>query len=422
MKPKKYILNNGIRLVVAPMKDNPTVTALVLVEAGSKYEKKEENGISHFLEHMMFKGTLKRPRALDISRELDALGAEYNAFTSQEFTGYYAKANKKHAEKVVDVVADIFQNPTFPEVELNRERGVIIEEINMYEDMPHRMVHDVFMELLYGDQPAGWGIAGTKEVIKSVKPEQFRNYHTAHYVPEATTVVIAGAITTGDAKKLAEKYFGEMKKAKKSPKKKVKESQKAPQIKIREKKTDQMHLVLGVRTFSMTHMDDVVLSVLSGVLSGGMSSRLFQKMREELGVCYYVRATNDAYTDHGVLTISAGIDKSRLHEVIEVLLSELKRLTVEKVDESELKKVKEYLIGTYLLRMETSDAVGQSFGFEECLKHSVKGVAETIAEVKAVTGEDIKRVAKKIMKNDRLNLAIIGSGVDEKAIKKILTF
>ncbi len=404
------------------MEDNPTVTALVLVEAGSKYEKKEESGISHFLEHMMFKGTTKRPKALDISRELDALGAEYNAFTSQEFTGYYAKANGKHAEKIIDVVSDIFLNPTFPEIELDRERGVIIEEINMYEDLPHRQVHDEFMRLLYKDQPAGWSIAGTKEVIRSLAPHQFKKYHKNHYVPEATTVVIAGAITAPHALKLAKKYFGSMKPAKKGAKKKVKENQQVPELLVKNKKTDQTHLVLGVRTYPMMHKDDTVLSVMAGVLSGGMSSRLFQKMREELGVCYYIRAQHDAYTDHGVLAISAGVDKTRLQEVVRELMNELRRLTTEEVSSDELLKVKEYLVGRFLLGMETSDAVAQNFGFEECLRHEVKKVEHTIAQVKAVTAKDIMRVARSVMKNNRLNLAIIGNGIDESHIQPLLAF
>src|SRR5574343_674288 len=182
-KAKKKVFKNGLRVITVPMKDNPTATVLVLVEAGSKYEDKKINGISHFLEHMCFKGTQKRPRAIDISKELDAIGSQYNAFTAQEYTGYYAKADAKHFKKIFDVVSDIYLNSTFPETEMQKEKGVIIEEINRYEDMPHRHVQDLIMKLLYGDQPAGWNIAGEKENILKMKRGDFVKYKGEHYLP-----------------------------------------------------------------------------------------------------------------------------------------------------------------------------------------------------------------------------------------------
>src|SRR5574343_451344 len=190
MKFSKKVLKNGLRVITVPMKENPTTTVLVLVEAGSKYEEKRVNGISHFLEHMCFKGTTKRQKAIDISKELDAIGSQYNAFTAQEYTGYYAKSDAKHFKKIFDVVSDIYLNSTFPEAELEKEKGVIIEEINMYEDLPPRHVQDMVMEILYGDQPAGWNIAGVKENILNMKREDFVQYKQAHYVPSATTLVV----------------------------------------------------------------------------------------------------------------------------------------------------------------------------------------------------------------------------------------
>ena len=195
MEYKKTILKNGLRVITVPMKDNPTVTVLVLVETGSKYETKAKNGISHFLEHMCFKGTAKRPTAQAISSELDGLGSSYNAFTSQEYTGYYAKSSANHFKKIFDVVSDIYLNSAFPAAEIEKEKGVIVEEINMYEDMPHRHVHDLFASLLYGDTPAGWNIAGTRDNVRAMKREDFVQYHQAHYVPKATTVIIAGKVS-----------------------------------------------------------------------------------------------------------------------------------------------------------------------------------------------------------------------------------
>src|SRR6185503_7683697 len=195
MKFSKKVLKNGLRVVTIPMKDNPTVTVLVLVEAGSKYETKKVNGISHFLEHMCFKGTVKRPKAIDISKELDALGSQYNAFTAQEYTGYYAKSDARHFGRIFNVVSDIYLNSTFPDAEIQKEKGVIIEEINMYEDMPNRHVQDLLMKLLYGDTPAGWNVAGEKGNIMEMKRNDFVNYKKAHYLPEATVIIVAGRVS-----------------------------------------------------------------------------------------------------------------------------------------------------------------------------------------------------------------------------------
>ena len=206
MKFNKTILKNGLRVITVPMKDNPTVTVLMMVEAGSKYETKEINGLSHFLEHMCFKGTTKRPKAIDISQELDTVGAQYNAFTSQEYTGYYAKADFKHLDLLLDVVSDMYLNPIFEDKEIEKEKGVIIEEINMYEDLPHRKVQEIFMKLLYGDQPAGWDIAGTKDNIKNIKRSDFLDYRRKHYVPSATTLVVAGRFDEKKVSPIFKKY------------------------------------------------------------------------------------------------------------------------------------------------------------------------------------------------------------------------
>ncbi|MFA6797568.1 MAG: pitrilysin family protein, partial [Candidatus Paceibacterota bacterium] len=247
MKYTKKVLKNGLRIITIPMKDNPTATVLVLVEAGSKYEKKENNGISHFLEHMCFKGTTNRPTSMDISKELDGIGSHYNAFTSQEHTGYYAKADYKNIDKILDVVSDMYLNPVFPEQEIEKEKGVIIEEINMYLDLPKAVVQDEFFKLLYGDQPAGWNIAGPKENVKNMKRSDFIDYRSKHYVASSTTVVVAGKIKEADVFKKVTKLFKNIGKWKKEGKEKVIESQKAPQATVYYKDTDQTHLIIGTR-------------------------------------------------------------------------------------------------------------------------------------------------------------------------------
>ena len=422
MKFTKKILKNGLRVITVPMKDNPTVTVLVLVETGSKYETKKINGLSHFLEHMCFKGTIKRPRAIDISKELDALGSQYNAFTAQEYTGYYAKSDAKHFSRIFDVVSDIYLNSTFPEIEMQREKGVIIEEINMYEDMPNRHVQDLIMKLLYGDQPAGWNIAGEKKNILNMKRDDFIKYKKAHYLPESTVIVVAGQVTEKNVLERANKVFGKIPRGKKAQKLKVKEKQTKPQALINFKKTDQTHFVLAVRSFDLFNKKNAVLSVLGGILGGGMSSRLFQKLREEMGVGYYVRAYNDAYTDHGFLQVSAGVDNKRIYEVIGAVLEECKKLKKEKISVDELNKVKESLIGNMKLSLESSDDIANFYGGQELLKKEMKNVEEKAKEIRKVTATSVQNLANEIFDNKKLNLALIGPFKDKSKFSKILKF
>ena len=422
MKFYKKILKNGLRVVTIPMKDNPTATVLVLVEAGSKYEDKKVNGISHFFEHMCFKGTVKRPKAIDISKELDALGSQYNAFTAQEYTGYYAKSDAKHFKKIFEVVTDIYLNSTFPETEMEREKGVIIEEINMYEDMPNKHVQDLVMELLYGDQPAGWNVAGEKRNILEMKREDFLTYKKAHYLPEATLLVVAGSVTEKEVIAEANKIFEDIPRGKKVGKLKVKENQKQPEVLLKFKETDQTHFVLGVRTFDLFSKKNASLSVLSALLGGGMSSRLFQKLREEMGVGYYVRAYNETYTDHGFFQISAGVDNKRIDEVIDAVLLECNKLKTEKVSKEELEKVKEYLVGNMKLSLESSDDIANFYGGQEFFKREIKNAEEKAKELRKVTANQIQNLAKEIFKNEKLNLALIGPFKDKSKFLKILKF
>lgn len=422
MKHTKKILKNGLRVVTVPMVDNPTVTVLVLVEAGSKYETKKINGLSHFLEHMCFKGTIKRPKAIDISKELDAIGSQYNAFTAQEYTGYYAKAEAKHFKQIFDIVSDIYLNSTFPETEMQKEKGVIIEEINMYEDLPNRHVQDLIMELLYGDQPAGWNIAGEKQNILDMKRNDFVKYKKAHYVPRATTIVVAGRVTEQEVLREVNKIFGKIPNNRKAPKLKVKEKQTKPEVLVKFKKTDQTHFVLAVRTYDLFNKKNAILSVLGGVLGGGMSSRLFQKLREEMGVGYYVRAYDDAFTDHGFFQVSAGVDNKRIEEVLRAVLNECNKLKKELVGKEELEKVKECLIGNMKLSLEASDDIANFYGSQELLKKEIKNAEEKAKEIRKVKAKEIQNLARDIFKDQKLNLALIGPFKEKAKFLKILKF
>ncbi|HEY5587387.1 MAG TPA: pitrilysin family protein [Candidatus Paceibacterota bacterium] len=421
-KAKKKTYKNGLRVVTIPMKENPTVTVLVLVGTGSNYEKKEINGISHFLEHMCFKGTVKRPSAQAISHELDGLGCQYNAFTSNELTGYYAKGDSKNFKQIFDVVSDIYLNSTFPESEMEKEKGVIVEEINMYEDMPASHVHDIFDSVLYGDQPAGWSVVGTKENIYKMVRDNFVNYKNSHYVSTNTVIVVSGNITSDDVYKEVNKYFKDIKATAKIKKIKTKDSQIKPNVLIKYKETDQTHFILGFRSFSLFDKRNMTVSLLSGILGAGMSSRLFIKLREEMGVAYYVRAHNDASLDHGSFQISAGVNNTRTEEVIKEILKECNDLILTKVSEEELNKVKSFIIGNMKMSLEATDDIANFYGGQELMKNEIKSLEEKIKEIKKVTSIDIQKMAKIIFKEKSLNLAVIGPFKNETQFENILKF
>lgn len=425
MKYKKTVLDNGLRIITVPMKDNPTVTVLALAEAGSKYENKEVNGISHFLEHLFFKGTKNRPTSLDISKEFDGLGAQNNAFTGHEMICYWAKGQAKNLSKLLDIISDMYINSLFPEKEIEKEKGVIVDEINMYEDMPMVGIEDLFMELLYGDQPAGRKISGEKENIRKITREDITRYKNQHYVAQSTVVIVAGG--GFDEKKIIkeiEKKFEQISVTKKENKKKVIEKQTEPGVLIKNKKTDQTHLSLGARAFGLKSKQKAELQVLTGVLGRGMSSRLFQKLRDEMGVGYYVRASIEFFTDHGFLTVNTGVDNKRVFEVIKAILIEFKKTTQELVEEQELKKVKDYFTGNLMLGLESSDAIANYYGQQEILKKEIIEPAEFVKEIQAVTASEVRAIARKIFKNDRLNLALIGpfEDKDKKQFEEILKF
>jgi predicted Zn-dependent peptidase len=428
MKFNKTTLKNGLRLVTVPMPENPAVTVLVLVEAGSKYESRAESGISHFLEHMVFKGTTRRPKASLISRELDSIGAHYNAFTGQEFTGYYAKVDKKHTALALDIVSDMYADPLLDSAEIEKEKGVIIEELRMYQDLPHRHVQDLFLELVYGDQPAGWRIVGNEGTIRSFTRDHFADYRSRHYVAPATTVVVSGSFDEKTIAMEVEKAFMKIRgttdaaEVKKAAKARVVEAQTKPEAKVQFKETDQTHFVLGVRSFDTFSKHDPALKVLSTILGKGMSSRLFTKLRDEMGVCYYVNADNDAYTDSGLFTVSAGVDNKRVEEVLKVIMAELNRLTTEVVPADELKKAKDFMLGTTVLGLETSDAQAEFFGMQETVKGKIRPFEEISAEIMAVTAADLQNVAKLIFKDERLNLALVGRYQDASVLMPLLTF
>lgn len=414
-KPQIKKLDNGLTIVTI-ITDSPSVTVMSLVGTGSRYEEKSNNGISHFLEHMCFKGTEKKT-GKDIMRYLDGLGAETNAFTSYEITGYYVKSITKHWKKTLAVVSDIFLNSAFPESEIEKEKGVIVGEIGMYQDMPMHHVRDIFSQLVYGNQPAGWSILGPRKNINSMTRNDFVKYHQDHYVASATTLVVSGNIQHFDVVKEIKKQLRTISEGVKSKKTKVTLSQKKPQLTVSYRKTDQTHLILGYLSGGFYSKDTTTLSVIAALLGGGMSSRLFEKLREDMGVGYYINAYNTKQSDTGIMEISCGVDSNRVAEVLLAIQSEIQRLTTELVSDKELKKTKEFIIGNTQMGLEATDELAYYYGKRSVLGLPLQTPKDFTKKIQLISSKDIRRVAKKICKPERLNVAIIGPHKEKDTIE-----
>ncbi len=420
MNYKKTTLPNGLRIITAPMKNTQTVTVLVMVGVGSRYESEKEAGLSHFIEHMFFKGTQKRPETLSIAEELDSVGGEFNAFTWKDKTGYYAKVDAKHFAVALDVVSDIYLHSKLDEKEIEKERGTIIQELNMYEDMPMRTIYDVFEELLYDGNSLGRIIVGSKKNISSFQRKDFVDYMNRFYVANDTVVAIAGNFDEKKALAETKKYFVEMKKGEKPGFKKISEKQKNPQVKIKYKKTDQTHLVLGARAYDYNHKDRFALALLSVILGGNMSSRLFMEVREKRGLAYRVSTGVESYVDCGYIATAAGIEHKNLELVVKTILHEYEMISSQKVEEKELQKAKDFVKGKAVMSLESSDEVAMFYIDQEMQKKKIMTLAEIFKEIDRVRPEDIQRVAKDIFQKEKLNLAVIGPHKNEEKLKKLL--
>lgn len=403
-----------------PQKSSQTVTVLVLVGTGSKYEKKDISGISHFLEHMFFKGTKERPSPLDVAQTLDEVGGMYNAFTSQEYTGYFAKVASGHFNLALDWVSDIFLNSTLPKKEIEKEKGVIIEEINMNYDNPMSYIQTLWLRLLYGDQPAGWDIAGTKEVVSKMTRKRLLDYRKRQYVAEKTVVAVAGNFREEVAERALKRYFSRTKTGRPMKKPEVVEKQNSPNVLVHFRQTDQSHLCLGVRAFNLFHPKRYTQEVLAVILGGMMSSRLFQKIRTELGIAYYINAVSEVDPDTGTLFTQAGLDNKNLEKGILAILDEYKRISQEKVPPRELKRAKEYIKGKTSLSLEASDARASFYAAQELLENRILTPEEIFKKIDRISQEDILELASEIFKPERLNLALIGPFKNKEKFQKLL--
>lgn len=418
---KKHQLNNGLTLIIAPMKETKAVSVLVMVKVGSRYETKEENGISHFLEHMFFKGTQKRPTSLDISKELDSIGAEFNAFTSEEYTGFYISSSADHFNISLDILSDMLHNSKFDEAEIIKEKGVILEEVNMYKDIPQKYVQDLAKELLYGRTPLGRTIIGQPHNIQSFKRKSFLDYIKKHYQAQNTIIAVAGNPAKFDWHKMVDESFGAFPKGTKNHFIVQKESQTKPEILLHYKKTDQAHLILGFRTINRFDPRRYDLKVLNNLFGGIMSSRLFTEIRENRGLAYYVGSSYWEFDDVGALVVSAGLDKNRIDEAITVILDEFNKIKKELIGEEELTRSKENIKGRFYLNLEESFAIAEFLADQQLLYGDIKDPDEIIKNIMSVKSEDMTKLAKEFFNDKNLNLTIIGPYKDKSRFEKLLT-
>jgi predicted Zn-dependent peptidase len=396
-----------------------SVSCFVMLAAGSRYETRESSGIAHFAEHMFFKGTERRPTAREIAGEVDAIGGEFNAFTSKEYTGYYVKCAAEHRDVALDVIVDMLRNSKFDAEEIQREKGVIIEEMNMYFDTPRDFIDGVYEELVYGDHPLGWDIIGRKETVQGATRETFLDYLGQWYKPSRMVVGVGGR--TGDGlQERIEELLGGLEDGPTGSPLPAEPLQNGSRVKVHTKASDQAHIVLGVRSRPIVDPDRYVLMVLSTVLGGGMSSRLFTEVRERRGLAYYVFATNHSYTDAGSLYSQAGVDIERIDEAIGTIAAELKKIAAEPVPADELRKAKNFSKGRFVLQIESPHGLIM-FGLRrEVLEGQATEPEDVLAGLEAVTAEDVQRVAGELIADEALRLAVIGPFEDPARFEALL--
>ncbi|HZJ41646.1 MAG TPA: pitrilysin family protein [Patescibacteria group bacterium] len=400
-------LSNKSNLFVIPDSGAKTATALFIFRTGSRYENKQNNGISHFLEHMFFKGSKKYPNTLSLSSALDALGCEFNAFTSKEYTGYYIKAAASKLGKALDILGDMMLNPKLDAKEIKREKGVIIEELNMYRENPMMHIDDVLENCLYGNTPAGWDIVGTKDNINNFKRADFISYYANQYGGESANLILAGEINKQFVVR-AEKILQKLNKGNFKQQVGVVENQKKPQIRALYKNIDQTVLSLAVRTFPINHKEEITAKMLALILGGSMSSRLFINLRERKGLAYFIKTNTEFYSDTGYLSTQAGVPFERTKEAVSIILNEYRRLKTSLVGKEELQKIKDIMEGHIMMQMEASDNLANWYGRQAIMRSKVMTPSDFLKMVNKITSQDLQKTARRIFVSSGLNLALIG--------------
>ncbi len=415
------LLNNGAKVVLAPFVGTDAAAILVAFQVGSRNEAENVWGGSHFVEHLMFKGTTRRPQTIDISKELDRYGAQYNAYTGKDLTGYWVKIAAEHLPVAVDLLNDMIFHSTFNAEEMEREKNVIVEEIKMYEENPIMHIEDLLEEAMFDGHILGKNIAGTAASVQGMKRDDVIAYHAAHYRPENMVIVVSGKLPSNILEQL-ENTFGTVPSSgvARSPFSVIGNQANTGRIRYQHKDLEQIQLSLGFPTVGRGHADEAPLKLLSAILGGTMSSRLFVEVREKRGLCYTVRTGVDAYQDIGMFTVRAGLDAKRLPEAIRVICEELRKVSADGVTAEELAMVKDNVRGGLSLSLEDSSDRAEFYGRQALFLDVIKEPAERLKVFDAVTLEDIARVAKQYLHIDDMSLAAIGPFTGEDELRALL--
>ncbi len=423
MTHNKTVLPNGLRVVTTSLPYAPSISVVVFIGAGSRYETSETSGIFHFIEHICFKGTQRRPTPQEISEAIEGVGGVLNGGTDKEITVYWTKVAKLHFEVAVDVLQDMVLHSRFEPAEVEKERNVIVEEISMSMDAPQQRVDLLIDEVVWPDQALGRDVAGSKDVVRSVPREALLAHLNRQYVPNNAVIAIAGAVEHEQAVSLVSKAFGGWQPG--GPLltwQRALDGQAAPRVLVETRKTEQTQLALAVRGLSMFDPDRYVLDLLNVVLGEGMSSRLFIEIREKRCLAYDIHSYVTHLLDTGTLNIGAGVDPKHLEPALRASMEEMRRLKNELVPPAEVTKAKEFTKGRMLLRMEDSRSVAGWLAAQELLLGRIMTVEEVLAIVDRVTAEDIQRVARRVFIDSNVNLAVVGPAPSEEKLKKLLHF
>ncbi len=423
---KHFTLRNGVRVCLVPFAGTKAVTVLVFCKVGSRYEPKSLQGASHFIEHLMFKGTSRRPNTLAISRTLDAVGAQFNAFTGKDATGYYVKADSEHTHLAIDLLHDMLFHSKYDPKELNRERGVIIEEINMYEDNPMAYVENLLEQGLFQGNTLADDIAGTHKSMKAMKRSHILTYRDAYYQPSRLVICVSGHVDARVTTWL-EGTFGKVKVLGKESEDFIPfvgwSDQKEPRIIVKEKATEQVQLALGFPAYSLHDKKLRAAKLVAIILGGTMSSRLFIAVRERRGLAYFVRSWLESYEDTGYLTIRAGLDKARLPLALKTIFNECRAIKRKGgIKASELKDAKEYVRGKMRLAIEDSFARAEWYGQTMLYHEQIKTLEGYLKEIMDVCMKEVEEVAQEMLQAKHMTVAAIGPYANKEALKKAAGF
>jgi len=418
---QKTTLDNGLRIITKTLPQTRSVCLNFFIGAGGRYENLAESGLSHFIEHLCFKGTKRHASTKEISERIECVGGLINGATDREMTIYWTKVAQPHFDIAMDLMVDILRHSRFDRRDVEKERNVIIEEINTALDSPHERVAILIDEVMWPNQPVGMDVAGTRQTVGNINRQQILDYFNSQYVPNNTVISIAGNIEHDQAVSMLNNALANW--ADGTPRSWIKadDKQDKPRFSIEKRNTEQSHICLSVRGYSSTHKDRYILDMINVILGKGMSSRLFMNIREKLGVAYDVHSYGTHFIDSGALTVYAGVDPKRTTIAIDALLKELAMFKSEPVPAAELTKAKELSKGRLLIRMEDTSNLSMWLGGQDLLKNYILTVEEVISIIDAVTADDIQRIAYDIFVPGKLNASIVGPVDDHKKIEDILT-